>query len=923
MKNIKFIGFILLLFINTPLIAQLSFTNLPNQPPDNIISIVADPTNNDIYAAATLKVIKSSNNGTSYTVTANTGAQNLNLIYFTTAGQLYAGADKSNTNAVGLIKYNKVTNVWSEVLGSPQDVTAIVEDNTGNLILGTGTTGNYTAANPINKSTGFYYYNIGTNTFTAINNGLPNVPAYSVFPFIKSLVKSAIGVVYAATYGNGVLKWNGTLWSNYGTGLNSNNVNALIVNANDSLYAGTDVGISVISNAGVAWSNVSVGLPASKPVRTITIDAVGKLFAGLGFYHYQLGNMAGDIYTSNNNGTAWQNANTGYTGGGVFVIFAHSSGNVFAGSAGIWKSANSGGLWAYTMSGVKIPNQTIKMVENIAGDIFVLCRNNLLGTRLPYGGVFKSTDNGVTWTQIVNGINAQGLLEIFADSQNNLWLSGGVLKANASGTGTLWGTPELYKSSNNGNTWVKNTSIVQAGFGYNHIQETKNGKLFVASSFGTAQTNLSSSTDYNTFDNTLNPPPTNGNYSYGLAVNNANDVFHGTETNGIMRSTSNGSSGSFVTIAAGGNTTVYVDPYTQDVYSSTGNVLTTGINFYCSHTNGNSFFPILNSPLYFTTVQDMAFTNTGKIYCAVNSGQFSLAGLYLMQSPVTTNSAFTQLFNFGTISFYYNTMFIDKCGYMYGVAQGAGIAVSTLPVNTPLQSTLNIPANNATNISNTPTLSWTPVCTPDSFRLQIATDTLFINIIYNKTSIVTNTYQLTAGVLLNANKFYWRIAGVNVAGVGKWSTINSFSTNDIVGCGVGNNTMFTNLTGANYQWQVNTGSGFVNIIDNINYSGSNTKNLQLTAAPTSWYDYQYQCISNGIAGNIYTLKFAAYWSGASNTIWANPLNWSCGIVPDGNTDVFIHTGTVLVNAKAVCRTLFLTNGIPFTVSNGVDFTIMK
>jgi hypothetical protein len=916
--------FIICCAFNVSSSAQISFTNLPSQPPDNIISIITDPTNNDVYAAATIKVIRSVNNGTSYTLTSNTGAQNLNCIYFTAAGQLYAGADKTNTSAIGLIKYNKATNVWSEVLGSPQDITAIVEDNTGNLILGTGTTGNFTTANPINKGTGFYYYNIVTNTFTAINSGLPNVPTYAVFPFIKSLVKNTAGTIFAATYGNAVLKWNGTLWSNYGTGLTNNNVNTLKLNANDSLYAGTDAGVSVVSNAGTAWSNVSTGLPTNKPVRSITIDATGKIYVGLGFYHYQLGNMAGDIYTSINNGTSWQNTNTGYVGGVIYALHAHSSGNIFAGSAGIWKSANSGGLWAYAMTGVKLANQTMKMEENSVGDIFVLCKNNPLGTRLPYGGVFRSTDNGATWAQLVNGINAQNLFEIFIDSHDNIWLSGSVLRTNASGTGTKWGTPELYKSINNGNTWVKNTSIAQASDSYNQIVESPNGKIYVGSSFGTGVSNLSSSTDYNTFDNTLKPPPTNGNFSYGLAVNNNNDVFHGTETNGIMRSTSNGAPGSFSTITiGGGNTTVFVDPYSQYVFTNSGN--TTGILFYASTNvnNGTNMFPILNSPLYYITVQDMAFTNTGKIYCAVNSGQFPLAGLYLMQSPVTTNSAFTQLINFGTLSFYFNSLYIDKCGYLYGVTFGGGISISTLPVNTPLQSTLTVPANNATNISTSPILSWVPVCTPDSFRVQIATDTLFTNIIYNKASIVANSYALPSGVLLNTNKFYWRIAGVNAAGVGKWSTANSFSTDSIVSCGTGNSNMATNLTGATYQWQVNTGAGFVNLINNANYNGSTTSKLQLSNAPTNWYGNQYQCITNGIAGNVYTLKFAAYWSGATNTIWSNPLNWVCGVVPDGNTDAFINTGTVLVNASAVCRTLFLTNGIPFTVNNGVDFTITK
>ena len=778
MKNRFFAIFTLCSLSST---AQISFTNLPSQPPDNIISIVTDPTNNDIYAAATLKVIKSSNNGVSWTATANTGALNLNLIYFTASGQLYAGTDKSNTNAVGLIKYNKVTNLWSDVLGSPQDITAIVEDNAGNLILGTGTTGNFTASNPINKSTGFYYYNIAANTFTSMNTGIANVPTYSVLPFIKSLVKNSTGIVFAATYGTGVYQWNGTLWSTYGTGINNANVNTLNFNTNDSLYAGTDAGISVVGNAGGAWSNVSVGLPVNKPVRSITIDAAGKLYAGLGFYHYQNGNMAGDIYASINKGTSWQNANAGYVGGVIFSILAHASGNVFAGSGGIWKSTNSGGLWAYSMSGVKVANQTIKMVENSAGDIFVMCRNNQLGTRLPYGGVFRSTDNGVTWIQIVNGINAQGLFAIFVDSHDNIWLTGSTIKSNANQAGTIWGTPELYKSVNNGTTWIKNTSIAQASDAYNHIVETPNGKIYVDNSFGTSISNLSSSTDYNTFDNTLKPPPNNGNESYGLAVNKNNDVFHGTETQGIMRSTSNGAPGSFSTVTiGGGNTTVFVDPYSQYVFTNSGN--TTGIRFYASTNinNGTNAFPILNSPLYYISVQDMAFTNTNKIYCAVNASVFSLAGLYLMQSPVTTNSAFTRLINFGTLSFYFNTLYIDKCGYMYGVAQGGGISISTLPVNTPLPSTLVFPVNNSTGVSLAPTLSWTPVCSPDSFRVQIALDTFFTGIIIDQALITANTYNVVPGILSSGTKYFWRVYAVNAAGVGKWSTVNSFTTLSIL-----------------------------------------------------------------------------------------------------------------------------------------------
>lgn len=782
MKNSQIIVLIIFLLAKTSLLAQISFTKLPNQPPDNIVSIVTDPTNNDIYAAATIKVIKSTDAGANWTVTANTSVANLNVLYFTPSGQLYAGVDKSNTNGVGLIKYNKTTNVWSEVLGSPQDVTAIVEDNLGNLIVGTGTTGNYGATNPINKSTGMFYYTVTTSTWSSINTGLPNVPTYAVLPFIKSLIKTSSGLIIAGTYGNGVLQFDGTTWSTYGTGLSNLYVNTLALNASGQLLAGTDVGVSMVDNAAGVWVNISSGLPINKPVRTLSINTSGTIFAGLGFYHYQNGNMAGDIYSSNDNGSSWQNASTGYVGGVVYSILVHSSGNVFLGSAGIWKTNNNGNLWSYSMSGVSLANQTIKMAKNSAGDTFVMCRNNMLGTRLPFGGVFKSTDNGVTWTQIVNGIKAQALFELFVDSQDNIWVSGSTQKSNANGSNTIWGNPELYKSTDNGTTWMKNTSIVVAGDSYGFIKETNSGKLFVASSFGTGQTNVSSSLDYNTFDNTLNLPPTNGYHTFGLAVNNVNDVFLGTETMGLMRSTSNGASGSFASITVvGTNTTVKVDSYTQNIYSNVGNVLTTGTNLYCSTDNGNAFFPLLNFPTIWANAQDMAFTNTGKIYTVVNSSHFDQAGLYLSQSPITTNSTYTQLISNGSLSYYFNTLYIDKCGYMYGVAQGGGIAKSNSRVNTPNQIVLTTPANNASNVAVTPTLNWNSSCDADSYRVQVSTTSSFLTTTVDQSAIVGNSYVVPSGILNPNTTYYWRSIASNDVGIGIWSNTFSFITNTALG----------------------------------------------------------------------------------------------------------------------------------------------
>ncbi len=76
--------------------------------------------------------------------------------------------------------------------------------------------------------------------------------------------------------------------------------------------------------------------------------------------------------------------------------------------------------------------------------------------------------------------------------------------------------------------------------------------------------------------------------------------------------------------------------------------------------------------------------------------------------------------------------------------------------------------------------------------------------------------------------------------------------------------------------------------------------------------------------NIYFAKtlvncYKNNWTGTVSTAWENPLNWSCGKIPDANTDVFISGGTVIVNSAAICRTLSLNPSTVLTVKN--NFTV--
>ncbi|MEO5893798.1 MAG: zinc-dependent metalloprotease family protein [Ferruginibacter sp.] len=136
-----------------------------------------------------------------------------------------------------------------------------------------------------------------------------------------------------------------------------------------------------------------------------------------------------------------------------------------------------------------------------------------------------------------------------------------------------------------------------------------------------------------------------------------------------------------------------------------------------------------------------------------------------------------------------------------------------------------------------------------------------------------------------------------------------------------NTSLSSDLTGASYQWQVNTGSGFANITDNLLYSGTNTAMLQINNAPSLWNGYQYRCVVDGNNSTVLTLGFTTYWNGSVSNAWENPANWSCNSVPDANTDVIINTGAVVVKSSAICRSIKVNPTSSVTVNAGFKITV--
>ncbi len=149
-------------------------------------------------------------------------------------------------------------------------------------------------------------------------------------------------------------------------------------------------------------------------------------------------------------------------------------------------------------------------------------------------------------------------------------------------------------------------------------------------------------------------------------------------------------------------------------------------------------------------------------------------------------------------------------------------------------------------------------------------------------------------------------------------------------CPGGNTFFFVGDTavGNSYQWQVNTGTGFINITNSTIYSGVTSDTLGVTGVPSSYYGHKYRCIiTNGSVVKISDEQHIIVqntWKGTINSAWENPYNWSCGLIPDTKTDVIIPNTAAnqpVLNSNGFCRSIKQEVGTSLKVSSNFQLLI--
>ena len=274
---------------------------------------------------------------------------------------------------------------------------------------------------------------------------------------------------------------------------------------------------------------------------------------------------------------------------------------------------------------------------NSNGDLFAGADEN-------QRGVYKSTDNGITWLQKSNGIaiTDRAVSWITVDDSNYVII----------GTNSHIGA-SVYKSTNDGESWVK-----IADLGGTSVTQNANGDIYVGNT-GYAQYSVSTDAGY-TWTHFSHPSP----FINCIEINDSGHIFIGGNYTGY-RSTDYGTSWTNLSLPDGINSFAFAP--NGDVYAGCSRDYASNSGVYKSTDNGDSWMPVKEGFRVYPT-DNIVINNTGDIFV----GSYGW-GIWRSTDDGVT---WTQQ-NSGLGHYYIKSMYVTDNAYIYAGASGGGIYRST------------------------------------------------------------------------------------------------------------------------------------------------------------------------------------------------------------------------------------------------------
>jgi Tol biopolymer transport system component len=242
-------------------------------------------------------------------------------------------------------------------------------------------------------------------------------------------------------------------WSLSITGLLNLNVRSIAIDRTNTnvIYAGTGAGVFKSTNGGTSWSDSSTGLPTFT-VNSVVIDPTNSSII------YAAGPSAGRVYKSVNAGATWTEFSNGLrvpSGSGSFflpsinvlAIDPISPNTIYAGTSsfGVFKSSDGGVNWVQVNNGLVTTSPFAQTIRTLAIDP-ASPSTVYAGS---FSGAFKTTNGGASWAAINNGLT-------FTTANGTFVASVATLAIDPAAPATIYaGTSSgAYKSINGGASWA-------------------------------------------------------------------------------------------------------------------------------------------------------------------------------------------------------------------------------------------------------------------------------------------------------------------------------------------------------------------------------------------------------------------------------------------------------------------------------------
>ena len=378
------------------------------------------------------------------------------------------------------------------------------------------------------------------STWSLANNGADRLTFYSLFTNGQEIYAgSADGkLYYSADYG--------TNWSEKNNGLPGNSISGF-VSYNSKMYVGTADGLFESVDNGNIWNAINIPGLSPNGIQSMTeyngvfyVTNDGQMFVsndnlaswiltplGGGSTLTNLVGYEGVVYTTNSfgryyyssdNGVNWTMGQNTQTDSSANNILLSNDKLFMLTSEGVFESFDDGSSWTFNSNGIKAHN------------ISALAANDTyLFTGTSENGIFRSSDNGATWTPIgisSTDLNSKSINDIIViDNTIFAATSAGIYTSNDNGDNwvikldpgvnkstsgldydngilaTIIGGAGVYISSNLGETWTLSPmeGIDPTEIGYTSILirdevivvSTANSELFVSDDMGQTWSNIS------------------------------------------------------------------------------------------------------------------------------------------------------------------------------------------------------------------------------------------------------------------------------------------------------------------------------------------------------------------------------------------------------------------------------------------------